>query len=209
MKRLLYILSLLLLPMMAGAQDRLMPIQFFGGVSDHYATYVMDTIIGHGGCTFAYISRPSFKPEYGLTYDKHTKTLTYSQVECECMNIWYCLAGGRKDYSLARWSVSIPQELGDSLDMLMRVAIATAVIPVDDEMMTGVDGTDYQFIAHFYSAECWSPRRGNNAEMVNLMDSICQLVKNNHADQLVGMMPQISRLTVAYRAKIPYLPVSD
>lgn len=209
MKRLLYILPLLLLPMMAGAQDRLMPIRFFGGVSDHYTSYVMDTIIGHGGCTFAYISRPSFEPEYGLAYDRRTKTLTYSRVECECMNIWYCLQAGRKDYSLTRCSVSIPQELGDSLNMLMSAAIATAVIPVDDEIMFGEDGTSYQFIANFYSAKCWSPEGGNNAKLVNLMDTICQLVKDHNVDKLVGMMPQIRRLTAAYRAKIPYLPVSD
>ena len=101
---------------------------------------------------------------------------------------------------IKRWEFRIDSTIQDSIYVLMRTAIATASIPKEDPEceIVGNDGTIYHFIANYYQAECWSPSGGNNAELVRIMDAVCQAVKSQNPVLLQPLLPVINRLTSAY-----------
>ena len=201
MKRLIYILPLMLLPVLTMAQDCLSPKCEYGNLySNVYRAIVLDTLRPHSQiANFTYVVRPSFKPEYGLIYNKFNHTLVYSEVSSEQDNIWYAWTAG-KTYQVTRWSLEIKSNTGDALQSLLRTAIATAVAPKKDPEIPcgGEDGTTYQFIANTYTAECWSPGGGNAAALVRLMDSVCKAVKEQNGEQIQSLLPEIRRLTAAF-----------
>ena len=201
MKRLLSIFFACLLSFMVQAQDnRLGPIMVYNVSSlDIYHTTVLDTLIPEKvSVTFAYVVRPSFDPEYALVYNWYKKKFIYSEVVSSATNIWYSL-NSNKNYTVNRWELKVDPKVAESIRVLLRTAIATAVAPKDGSgLMVGEDGTTYQFYADFYTAECWSPDSGNNAELVRIMDAVCQAVKKQDSALLQALLPDINRLTEAY-----------
>jgi len=203
MKRLFPILLACLLPFMVQAQEsidnRLEPIMVDGlSSSDMYHTIVLDTLIPERLVTFAYVVRPSFDPEYALIYNRTKKKFIYSEVASSATNIWYSLSS-KENYTVNRWELKADPNVAESIRVLLRTAIATAVAPKDGlGFMGGEDGTTYQFIADSYTAECWSPDSGNNAELVRVMDTVCQVVKTQDQTLLQALLLDINRLTEAY-----------
>jgi hypothetical protein len=200
MKRLFPILLACLLPFIAQAQDnRLGPIMVYNISSlDIYHTIVLDTLIPERLVTFAYVVRPSFDPEYALLYSSTKKKYIYSEVASSATNIWYSLSS-KENYTVNRWELKVDPKVAESIRVLLRTAIATAVAPKDGlGFMGGEDGTTYQFYADFYTAKCWSPDSGNNAELVRIMDAVCQAVKKQDSALLQALLPDINRLTEAY-----------
>lgn len=204
MKRLIPILLACLLPFIMQAQEsvnnRLEPIMVHAYSSSIYHTIVLDTLIPKRELvTFAYVVRPSFEPEYALVYSQHKKKLIYSEVASSTTNIWYSFFEN-ENYTVNRWELKVDPELAESMRVLVRTAIATAVAPKNDSIlpMIGEDGTTYQFIANNYTAECWSPNNGNNAELVRIMDAVCQAIKNKNPALLQTLRPDINRLASLY-----------
>ncbi len=201
MKRLLFIFFACLLSFMVQAQEnRLGPIMVYNVSSPNiYHTIVLDTLIPEKvSVTFAYVVRPSFDPEYALVYNWYKKKFIYSEVVSSATNIWYSL-NSNKNYTVNRWELKVDPKVAESIRVLLRTAIATAVAPKDGlGFMGGEDGTTYQFFANFYTAECWSPDSGNNAELVRVMDTVCQVVKTQDQTLLQALLLDINRLTEAY-----------
>ena len=201
MKRLFLLLLACFLSFLAQAQvNRLEPIKKYDVSSTNmYENIVLDTLIPKKSpVTFAYIVRPSFDPEYVLVYSRYEERFIYSEVASSATNIWYSLYNN-ENYTVNRWELKADSKVAEYIRFLLRTAIATATAPKDDsDLMFGEDGTTYQFFAGFYTAECWSPESGNNAELVRIMDAVCQAVKNQDSALLQPLLPDISRLTKEY-----------
>lgn len=170
------------------AQSRLTPISgaIYWGKGDltDYETELNSVFLPYN-YRFAYIVRPSFRQEYCLVGLRDSLILKKAETQ-----IWPVLES--KTVSVKEYKLHVSSSIFDSISDLFESATLSSSYLSHDQ---GCDGTTYVFISWFYTAECWSPRKGSNCrKLVDLTDTICKAVEQHDSMLIKKNLNKISEL---------------
>lgn len=172
--------------------DCLEPLSEYDAPSE----YLRKLFIGEHRYEFSCIVMPSFTSEYSLGYEKTSRSLVYCYAET---NVYY---NDGRDNPVTTVSVRIPEETGDSLSVLFSLATESSKY-YDERIKEGIevmDGTEYVFShSNGITATCHSPEAGNAYRLVNLVYVICNLVRDNDVQGIIGLQDDISSLIDDFR----------
>ncbi|MCQ2074524.1 MAG: hypothetical protein MJY77_04930 [Bacteroidaceae bacterium] len=171
-------------------------------VVEAYNNNVHKLFIGENNYDFSYIVEPSLMSEYCLAYDKEAGELVYKIVTGK--NVWSVTRDGEGQYSAEETTLKVPEAVGTSLSTLVMLATESSKLfdPAND--VFGLDGVTYEFThSNGITAECWSPRNGNCRQLVDMMETVCQLVKENKADDIMRLTPSVYGLINGFLQVMP------
>lgn len=172
----------------AHAQSRLTPISgaIYWGKGDltDYETELNSVFLPYN-YRFAYIVRPSFRQEYCLVGLRDSLILKKAETK-----IWPVLES--KKVSVKEYKLHISSSIFDSIsDLFESATLSSSYLSAEE----GCDGTTYDFISWYYTAECWSPREGSNCrKLVDLTDTICKAVEQHDSMLIKRNLNKISEL---------------
>ena len=173
----------------AHAQSRLTPksLVIYGGkgiLADYYTE--IESLLLQSSYRFAYIVRPSFRPEYSLIGTKDN-TLILRKAE---QQIWsYDMP---KKVSIKEYQLQVSPAVIDSISNLFESAVVTSSYLAE---VLGNDGTTYDFISGYYTAGCWSPDDDSNCgKLVALAGSICKAVELHDSIMIENNLGNITKL---------------
>lgn len=117
-------------------------------------------------------------------------------------NIYY---SGMQGNPITTTCVRIPEEVGDSLSVLFSLATESSKYynnyrQEGDVVIEVVDGTIYEFShSNGITATCHSPEDGNAYRLANLVEAICNFVRDNDVPGIIGMQEDICSLIDDFR----------
>lgn len=185
------------------AQDRMIPSRIqYTGILRKYDDKLHNFFDIDHADRFAYLSTPSFEPEYCLSYNKEEKSLILKQAN---QNIWYSQYQTQEQLRETQWKLSISDSLADTLQAMFAAAVLTSSYMGDTTL--GLDGTTYQFFLNpgwSRVAECWSPDTNSNCgQAVSIMEKLCKAVRENDSNGAEGLIRDISRIAQQFRKYYP------
>lgn len=86
----------------------------------------------------------------------------------------------------------------DALDSLFLYSVATTQAEIGNHEHQ-INGDTFIFMAKGFSAKGYSAEEGYTAELINIVQDLCQIVKDGNQAALLLLMPKVSELTDAYR----------
>lgn len=179
--------------------DCLEPLSEYWATND-YCQQIRDLFIGEHTYDFSCIVTPSFTFEHSLGYEKESRSLVFCSVS---ENVYY---SGRQDNQITTTCVRIPEEVGDSLSVLFSLATESSKYynnnyrQEGDVVISVADGTRYEFAhSNGITATCHSPEDGNAYRLVNLVEAICNFVRDNDVPGIIGMQEDICSLIDGFR----------
>ena len=172
-----------------------------GGPNAGYHKAIRDLYIKDREYTFSYYVTPSLESEYSLGYNSAKGTLEYNHTSWED----YSNHTG-SDRKIETAAVPIPADLARSLSELVSAAVAPSHLrhfvrsfSLNDSIgweFVRVDGVTHEFHdKDGNAAQCMSPNAGNSKELVQIMETVCQLVEDGKSKEISSLKPDIDRLT--------------
>lgn len=185
------------------AQDRMIPsTRLYFGILREYEDKLHSFFDIDCADRFAYLSIPSFTPEYCLSYNKKEKSLILKQPN---QNIWYIQYHPKEKFRETQWKLSISDSLADTLQAMFVAVVLTSSYYGDT--ILGEDGTTYQFILRTRSsmvAECWEPKDNSNCgQAVSVMEKLSKAVRENDSDGAESLIKDVSRIAQQFRKYYP------
>lgn len=196
MRRIQLFAVALMLTLSASAQDRLATSGHYGSIAitDKYHKTVDDMLgITNYSAEWAYLSRPSFEPEYSVVFIESNYGLELISYTPK-VNLWYA-GNDRNNVEIDKKTLRINRDQANQLGGLFRLAVESSTylpgdlsyyenLDVDGEndvmiISGGLDGTTYNFISQGRSASCWSPREGTCLALVKIGDMLYQAVQES------------------------------
>ena len=202
-KKCLCVALLLLLTGAMYAQDRMIPPRHRDLKAPRsYETAILDYFDVGDADRFAYLVKPSFSPEYFLSYSKKEKSLILKEAT---QTIWNFKGNPKRNILARHWELPICDSLADSLQAMFAATVLTSSYIGDT--VIGCDGTTYQFILQpgwSRVAECWSPDTNSNCgQAVAVVEKLCKAVKENDRKGAEGLIGEISRVAQLFRKYYP------
>ena len=210
-----YLLILATLPL--AAQDLLQPAAWDG----YYNIACSEKLVDYNADAF-YMCRPSFTPEYALSFECDGRYLSERQTplvfKCAEENLWYNdnypTVDGKRRKRKNRWDSKYHNVKVSTYELIVSreaKALIYDLITAANETATyfngelsGFDGVTYYFNSGRKYGRAWSPsKKCRTGRLVTAMDSICRAVELGDTAMLYRQLPACRALLHEFRLDYP------
>ena len=200
-KRTLYFLLIILglsFSIETNAQSRLYPRgrdHSINSLSRYYARVDSLLLNNRNLDDFAFTIRGSFTGEQGCYYSTKNSELV---LKIANKNLWY----SRKS-KIDEYRCKISRSSAKLLDELFTAAVFSSSFLAQPD---GLDGVTYEILVNggYYTAECWSPRKGTNChKLVEILEEVASATKNNDQAAIENQVTKIKELTEEFKKLYP------
>ena len=194
------------------AQERMIPALICDNSGSRgYETSLIELFNIGKASKFAFLVKPSFSPEYCLSYENKTQQLVLKEAASIVWKSqeWYWgdpkERKPNKKIDIVEYRLPFSKDMADSLQRMFVAAVLTSSFMGDTIM--GFDGTTYEFIIQpgfSKVATCWSPDEGSNCgQAVAVMEQLCEAVKIGDKELAESLLEEIVRVANLFRQFYP------
>lgn len=170
------------------------------GPNLEYHNIIRNLYIKDRGYSFYYYVIPNYIVEYSIGYNPKKGVIEYRYTPNK-----YDLTQG-SDRIILTDEAPVSRKVAKSLSRLISAATEPAQLKHFEDFYHLNDSIGWGFIREngdiyeFHdkdgnAAQCWSPSVGNSKELVQIMETVCQLVEDGKSKEISSLKPDIDRLT--------------
>jgi hypothetical protein len=204
MKAILSIIIITLAGLVHANPNHLLPVPAYD--SDGYSQAVFESLIGNLRPEIWMVVRPSFEEEYAIIlyrdieYEEASGVITYPRkmirddwrlskvMAKKKIWAWKEIGGGQSELDIkptkdvAKHSIIVNKKDYEKVVLAWKSALKTTRYPINKNL--GLDGTTYQFYAHYQLfGQTWSPKEGLPLMLVNLGSTLEEIIKAKENDR--------------------------